>query len=342
MRRTRILSVALFNPTDEDDPDERVRVNLENILAMLDRAKGYDPDFVCFPEACLQHAASGMLEDVAQPIPGPATDAVGEKAAELDSYVVLPMYERDGDAFYNAAAFIDPDGDVVGTYRKVAPTDGEMDNGITPGGEVPAWDTPFGRVGIAICWDNRYPEVGTRLRAEGVNLLFFPTHGTGHHQMMQWAQYNGYHVALCDKHDAKVYTPYRSVLAEVGDEWKNPEVEDADLRGGRAWLSFAEVNTDCKSYHKASETAWDWPNEIAREYPGSTQFSAQPGDGIFVLESLDEDLSLEDLEAEFDMETVAEYEEGVRRRVHEETGAGSSPLVRLDGGESVPASLDDD
>lgn len=340
MRKTRILSVALFNPTEEADPNERVRINLDNILTFLERAKGYNPDFVCFPEACLQHASNSMLSDVAQPIPGPATDAVAEKAAELDSYVILPMYERDGDTFYNAAALIDPNGEVVGTYRKLAPTGGEMDAGITPGTEVPVWDTEFGRVGIAICWDNRYPELGTRLRARGANLVFFPTHGTGHHQMMQWAQYNGYHVALCDKDDAKLYTPYRSVLGEVGNEWKNPEIDDVDLHGGRAWLSFTEINTDCKTYHKASGTVWDWPKQIERKYPGATQLSFFQDDGLLVLESLDDELSLADLEAEFDMETVTDYEDGVRRRIHETVG--DSPLMALNDEESVAVSPNDD
>jgi len=328
MRKARVLSIALHNPTDLDDPRERVRTNLANIEALLDRAATFDPDFVCLPEAALQHASNHMLDDIAQPIPGPATDAIGEHARDLDSYVVLPMYERDGDGFYNAAAFIDPNGEVVGTYRKLAPTVGEMDAGITPGREVNVWDTPFGRVGICICWDARYPAVGTRLGAKGANLVFFPTHGTTHNQLRTWTQYHGFHVVLCDKNDAKVYTPRREVTAEIGDNWKNPEIEDVDLHGGRAWLSFAEINTDCKSYSKASDTVWTWAKEIQRRYGGSVDLDVAPNDGIFVLESIDEDLSLADLEAEFEMETTHEYEGRTRARIHETIDG--SPLLRLE------------
>lgn len=327
MRKARVLSIALHNPTELDDPDERVRTNLDNITALLDRAGTYDPDFVCLPEATLQHASNHMLDDVAQPIPGPATDVIGEYARSLDSYILLPMYERDGDRFYNATAFVDPDGEVVGTYRKLAPTPGEMDAGITPGEAVPVWDTEFGRIGICICWDARYSEVGTRLGAKGANLVFFPTHGTTHNQLATWAQYHGYHVVACDKDDAKVYTPRREVTAEIGDNWKNPEVDDIDLHGGRAWLSFSAINTDCKSYSMASETVWTWAREVQRRYGDSVVLDIAPGDGVFVLESIDEGLSLADIEAELEMETTRGYEDRTRARIHETVE--ESPLLRL-------------
>ncbi|WP_158204701.1 carbon-nitrogen hydrolase family protein [Halomarina oriensis] len=328
MRPTRVLSIALHNPTDSDDPAERVRINLDNITALLERAATFDPDFVCLPEAALQHASNHLLDDVAQPIPGPATEVIGEHARALDSYVLLPMYERDGDSFYNATALVDPSGEVIGTYRKLAPTLGEMAAGITPGEEVPVWDTPFGRVGILICWDARYAEVGTELGAKGANLVFFPTHGTTHNQLRTWAQYHGYHVVSCDKNDAKVYTPRREVTAEVGDNWKNPEVEDIDLHGGRAWLSFAELNTDMKSYAKASDTVWTWGKEVQRKYGGSVVLDVAPGDGVFVLESIDEDVSLADIEADLEMETTRGYEDRTRARIHETIE--DSPLRRLD------------
>ncbi|MFP4189154.1 MAG: universal stress protein [Halobacteriales archaeon] len=82
MRNARILSIALHNPRDETDPTARAAQNLDNMFALLDEAGNYDPDFICFPEACLHHAArnDGLLEEIAEPIPGPATDAVAEKA----------------------------------------------------------------------------------------------------------------------------------------------------------------------------------------------------------------------------------------------------------------------
>lgn len=326
MQLTRVLSFAVHNPTDRDDPDAewRARTGLQNIRSLLDFADRYDPDFVVFPEVALQHAArqDGLLEAVAEPIPGPATDAVSEHAVALDSYVLLPMYERDGDEFYNAAALISPEGDVVGTYRKVAPTVGEIEGGIFPGEEIPVWETEFGTVGAFICWDCRYPEVGATLGAKGADLVLFPTHGSAHARLRTWALYHGYHIALCDKSEARVYTPRRDVVGDVDQGWGNPRVTDVDLHGGSACISFAEINTDCKSYSKSGSR--DWTEAIQREYGGSVVLDIHGEDGIVVVESIDDDVSLSDLEAEYGMETIREYEERTRETIR--TVTSDSPL----------------
>jgi|AntRauTorcE11898_2_1112593.scaffolds.fasta_scaffold00647_15 hypothetical protein len=328
MRTATVVSVALHNPSDLDDPDERVGTNLDNVTALLDHVAGYDPDVVVFPEKVLHHACKSMLPEVAEPIPGPSTAAVGEMARAIDSYVVVGLYERDGEDLYNAAVLLDRDGSVLGTYRKVAPSQSELDHGITPGTEVPVWDTPLGGIGMAICWDGRYPEIGTHLGTNGADLVCFPTLGSTHEALATWAQYNGYHVAVCDKNGARMHTPYRSVRADVSHRWKNPEVETIDLHGGRAALSVATINTDCRSYSKADDGVWDWPNAIRERYPGATNVHVAQDDGVVVVECVDDDLTLDDLEAEFDMVGTREFEDGVRARVH--TVVDDSPLLHVD------------
>ena len=324
MRKTRLLSVALHNPSSETDPDERVATNLDNVLGLLDQAADYAPDFVSFPELCLHHATrgDGLLEDVAQPIPGPATDAVGEKARRLNSYVFLPMYERNGDQLHNATAFIGPDGEVVDVYRKIAPTTSEVESGLTPGSEVKVWETEFGRVGALICWDAQYEEVGRYLAQQDAELVFFLTLGSADHQLRNWARNHGYHVALCDKHSAQVYRPTGEVIARNGG-WDNPKVETLDLGGGEARFSFAEVNLDCDTYFRGG--GFEWGRELQKRYAGSVMIHAFNDDGLFVIESVDEDLSLTDLEAEFDgMVSLSEQEDEARTTARD--AAEGSPL----------------
>lgn len=315
MRNARILSIALHNPRDETDPTARAAQNLDNVLALLDEAADYNPDFVCFPEACLHHAArnDGLLEAIAEPIPGPGTDAVAEKARALDSYVLLPLYEQDGDTYYNAATLITPDGTVQGTFRKLAPTIAEIDSGLTPGSEIPVWETEFGTVGALICWDAQYEEVGRSFARQGADLVLFPTHGPADAQFRNWTRRYGYHVALCDKDTAKVYRPTGEVVAKNGG-WNNPKVDDLDLGGGEARLSFAVVNLDCDSYHR--KDGFEWARRLQKEYAESVQISAFNGDGLFVIESIDKAVSLADLEAEIDgMVRRTDYEDSVRDRV---------------------------
>lgn len=324
MRNVRILSIALHNPRDQTDPQARVATNLDNMIGLLDQAEDYDPDFVCFPEGCLHHAArgDGLLEDVAQPIPGPATEAVGEKARELDSYVFLPLYERNGDQLHNAVAFIGPDGDVVDVYRKIGPTAREVESGLTPGSEVKVWDTEFGRVGALICWDAQYEEIGRYLAQEDADLVFFPTLGSADHHLRNWAKYRGFHVALCDKHGAQVYRPTGDVIAR-NEGWNNPKVRDMDLGGGEARFSFAEVNVDCGAYHRGG--GFEWARELQKRYAGSVMIHAYNDDGLFVVESVDEDVSLDDLEDEFDdMVPLCEYEDEARQTAR--AAVDDSPL----------------
>jgi len=319
MQRARLLSVALHNPRVETDRAEK---HLDNILDMLDLAAEYDPDFVCFPEVSLGHAArqDGLLEEVAQEVTGPATEAVGEKARVLDSYVVLPLYERDGDDFYNSAVLIDPEGEVQGTYRKVAPTGGEIDGRITPGEEIPVFETEFGRVGLFICWDIKYAEVGAQLARKGADLVFHPTHGSGDRRCQTWAQYYGYPVVFCDKHGARVFEPVGVDVGGNANEWNLPTV-DADLHGGEARLSFAEVNIDARSYTKKPVLS-----DVLDEYRGDIVMHERSSEGIVVLESISESVSLNDVEREFDdLEQARGYEERMRQRVLEVTD--DSPLI---------------
>jgi hypothetical protein len=319
VQRARLLSVALHNPRLETDRAEK---HLDNILGMLDLAAEYDPDFVCFPEVSLGHAArqDGLLDEAAQDVPGPATEAVGEKARALDSYVVLPLYERDGDDVYNSAVLVDPDGELRGTYRKVAPTGGEIDGGLTPGEDIPVFETEFGRVGLFICWDIKYAEVGAQLAQKGADLVFHPTHGSGHRRCQTWAQYYGYMLVFCDKHGARVFEPVGVDVGGNANEWNLPTV-DADLRGGEARHSFAEVNVDTRTYTRRAVLA-----DVMDEYRGDLVMHERSSEGVVVLESISESVSLDDVECEFDdLEQARGYEERMRQRVLEATD--DSPLI---------------
>lgn len=324
MRTTKVLSIGLHNPRHTTDAEARAAQNRENMLALLDQADTYDPDFVCFPEGCLHHAArgDGLLPDIAEPIPGPATEPFGEVARDLDSYVLVPMYERNGDQVHNAVAFIGRDGDVVDVYRKVAPTEREVESGITPGSEVKTWETEFGTVGALICWDAQYAEIGRDLAQQDADLVFFPTLGSADHHLRDWAKYYGYHVALCDKHGSHVYRPTGDVIAR-NEGWNNPKVTDVDLGGGEARFSYAELNTDCNAYHRGGGS--EWARDLQREYAGSVMIHAYNDDGVFIIESVDEDLSLADLETEFEgMRRLCDVEDGARRTA--QSAADRTPL----------------
>ena len=117
---------------------------------------------------------------LAEPIPGPSTDALGKLAGELRVVIIASLFERRAAGVYhNTAAVIGAAGEIIGIYRKMHIPDDPLyfeKFYFTPGDlGFLNFDTPFGRIGTLVCWDQWYPE-GARLSSlSGANILFYPT-----------------------------------------------------------------------------------------------------------------------------------------------------------------------
>jgi N-carbamoylputrescine amidase len=117
---------------------------------------------------------------LAEPIPGPSTEALGKLVRELGVVVIASLFERRAAGVYhNTAAVIGIDGGIVGIYRKMHIPDDPLyfeKFYFTPGDlGFLNFDTPFGRIGTLVCWDQWYPE-GARLSSlAGASILFYPT-----------------------------------------------------------------------------------------------------------------------------------------------------------------------
>ena len=118
--------------------------------------------------------------DLAEGIPGPATERLGALARELNIVLVGSVFERRAAGVYhNTAVVLERDGKIAGTYRKMHIPD---DPGyhekfyFTPGdtGFVPI-DTSVGRLGVLVCWDQWYPEAARLMALAGAEILLYPT-----------------------------------------------------------------------------------------------------------------------------------------------------------------------
>jgi N-carbamoylputrescine amidase len=158
--------------------------NVDHAIGRIKEAAAAGADVVCLPELfrspyfCQSEDARRF--DLAEPVPGPTTQALGAVAKQAGVVVVAPVFERRAPGLYhNSAAVIDATGEVVGLYRKMhIPDDPAYYEKFyfTPGDlGFRAFDTRAGRIGTLICWDQWYPE-GARLTAlQGAVILFFPT-----------------------------------------------------------------------------------------------------------------------------------------------------------------------
>ncbi|OBZ18539.1 nitrilase [Bacillus sp. FJAT-27264] len=113
-------------------------------------------------------------------IPGPDTQVLCDLARELGVYLVIGAVERDQEfsrsTLYNSMIYIGPDGELLGKHRKLVPTGSErLLWGVGDGSTLPVIDTPFGRIGGLICWENYMPLARMSMYAQGVDIYIAPT-----------------------------------------------------------------------------------------------------------------------------------------------------------------------
>lgn len=122
------------------------------------------------------------LREQSVEVPSPTTDAIGKAAKKAKAYVSVGVNERvdGGGTLYNAQLLFGPDGALLGKHRKLMPTGPErLVWGMGDGSDLQVHETPFGRVGGLICWENMMPLARTAMYAKGVDIWTAPTWDTG-------------------------------------------------------------------------------------------------------------------------------------------------------------------
>jgi predicted amidohydrolase len=165
-------------------------VNMQRIRAVCEEAFEAGAHLTVLPECATTGYGFSDLDtarEVAEPVPGPTTDALTALCrahARVESgptpqgpYVVVGLLERGEapDIVYNSAILVGPEG-LVGCYRKAHLPLLGVDRFTTPGNTgFRVWETAVGRVGIAICYDLRFPEAIRALALAGADIVALPT-----------------------------------------------------------------------------------------------------------------------------------------------------------------------
>ena len=176
----RIVNVGLIQTSCSPNP----AANLEHTLAAAERAARDGAQIICTQEL-FRSQYFCQSEDyqhfqLAEPIPGPTTQAFQQLAKAHQVVIIASLFEkRTSGLYHNTAAVIDADGSLLGIYRKMHIPDDPLYYEkfyFTPGDlGFRAWQTRYGKIGVLICWDQWYPEAARLTALQGAEILFYPT-----------------------------------------------------------------------------------------------------------------------------------------------------------------------
>ena|ERR1051325_11695257 len=158
--------------------------NLAKAVSCVRKAAKQGAQMVCLPEL-FRSQYFCQVEDhkyfqLAEPVPGQTSRALGKLAKQLKIGLVASIFERRAAGVYhNIAILISAKGEVVGKYRKMHIPDDPLFYEkfyFTPGDlGFRAWPTPYGKIGMLVCWDQWYPEAARLTALQGAQILFYPT-----------------------------------------------------------------------------------------------------------------------------------------------------------------------
>lgn len=146
-------------------------------------AAGNGAQVISLPEMWNCPYSNDYFRDYAEPADGPTVEFLSKLAAEHGIYLIggsIP--ELDGEKVYNTSFCFDRKGNMIGRHRKVHLFDVDVKGGIrfmesdtlTAGEELTVLDTEFGKIGVAICYDVRFPEWSRKMALAGAQLIILP------------------------------------------------------------------------------------------------------------------------------------------------------------------------
>lgn len=185
---------------------------------LIDAAGKEKPDLILLPEEfhvqnfhCPAKERCISLEDE-------AVELMKRKAVEYHCYMAGTIQRNTDGYCYNTALLIDRQGNLVGTYDKTHLTLMEYEQGVTPGQEIPVFETDFGKVGFMICWDMWFPCLSQILYRKGAQLILNPTLGGGFLQAYAASASTGAFMLVSNAYDSRwsrVQNPLGDVIAQV-------------------------------------------------------------------------------------------------------------------------------
>ncbi len=156
---------------------------LADLKASVAEAAQAGAEMIVFPESCISHRTDegiaayegNKLIDMARAIDDPEIDQFRLLAEEHNLILVINTEELDDGKIYNSSIVYSSQGACIGKYRKRFLPDPEIALGFEPGAYTPPIETPFGKMGIQVCWEMHFPDIAMRHLIEGADFFLWLT-----------------------------------------------------------------------------------------------------------------------------------------------------------------------
>jgi beta-ureidopropionase len=217
-----------------------IDANLATFVEQANAAGKKHPDIFITPECWLDGYAAPdkvstpeKLRQIAQPLKGsPYLDKVAELAKKYNMWICFGFSSLEDGKLFNASGLWNRDGKLLGVYHKthIQTHDRQYDLGMG----LPVWDSEWGKLGMMICADRRWPETVRSLRVQGARLILNPTygmHGDWNLKIMQVRAWeNQCFIAFTHPKQSLLLDPGGDVLLKVDEETPGYSITTIDLR----------------------------------------------------------------------------------------------------------------
>ncbi len=275
------------------DHDQKLKLAIEH----LEVAGTQHVDIACLPEE--------FAGTIAEPIPGPTTQAVGQLCRKHDMYVVCPIREQadDGQQF-NTAVLLDRQGQVAGVYRKVFVFWGEGLNVSEDG--VKVFDTDFGRIAMLTCFDANFDEVWQEAERKGAEIVFWPSAYGGGMVLNGYAMVHNYYVVAVG--DGNMIDILGQTIEKVARPRNGQFIATLDLDRTLIHTNFNEA--------KVAKLLAEHKDEVEQE-----RFF--PAESWYLLRATKPGVQVRDLCREYQIETLRQYRHRSREQINEARRSGT-------------------
>jgi beta-ureidopropionase len=282
-------------------PEKTIAKRMKDVINRMESLYAFEPDIICLPETVNISWVNEIktLEEIAEDetTPGPVTSQFAEIAKRRNCYITCPIITKKDGHYYNSAVLINRKGAIDGVFHKIHPTDTEIipdtyykGGGITPGTlRPPVFKTDFGTIGIQICMDANWDDGWQSLKADGAEMVLFPSQASYENQLSNHAWKNKYHILSSTGEDARI-------IDFTGDTI----VSDSDLS---RWVC-APVNFEKEFVH-----AWPHVNrfdEIQKKYGRGIRIRIYHQENWATIESLVPEIKVKEILREYDIPTFDE------------------------------------